>query len=186
MKPLFNEIWPLRRRGAHRMTEAELEYRERVGENKRRAAKRAKDEKVSATKAAQTMAREANMRRISDQDRSIKIRTIGLLQSEQRRAKPSAREPRIARNKLRLDVAKAKRSFKRSIATPMWANPAAMRALYSRARELTAATGIEHVVDHIVPLVSNAVCGLNCEINMRVITDDENQRKNNIFWPDMP
>lgn len=34
--------------------------------------------------------------------------------------------------------------------------------------------------------LSKLVCGLHVEHNLRVITQKENQRKNNVFWPDMP
>jgi 5-methylcytosine-specific restriction endonuclease McrA len=49
--------------------------------------------------------------------------------------------------------------------------------------ELTKLTGERYVVDHIVPLISEAVCGLHVPWNLRVITQDENLRKSNKLEP---
>ena len=67
-------------------------------------------------------------------------------------------------------------------ATPKWittGHKLAMRQLYLQAMELTKLTGERYVVDHIVPLISDAVCGLHVPWNLRVITQDENLRKSN-------
>jgi len=71
-------------------------------------------------------------------------------------------------------------------ATPAWANRKAMLAIYAEAVRLTELTGVEHHVDHIVPLQSPWVCGLHCEANLRIIPSYENQSKSNRWWPDMP
>jgi hypothetical protein len=67
-------------------------------------------------------------------------------------------------------------------ATPKWITPEhklAMRQLYLQAMELTKLTGERYVVDHIVPLISDEVCGLHVPWNLRVITQDENLCKSN-------
>ena len=71
-------------------------------------------------------------------------------------------------------------------ATPAWADKRAIAALYRKAAELTASTGIPHEVDHIVPLLSPLVCGLHCEANLQILPMVDNRRKNNRLWPDMP
>lgn len=65
-------------------------------------------------------------------------------------------------------------------ATPAWADRAAIQVVYEKAAEF----GMW--VDHIVPLVSELVCGLHCEANLQLLTPAENIRKGNRFWPDMP
>ena len=71
-------------------------------------------------------------------------------------------------------------------ATPKWITPEqklAMRQLYLQAMELTKLTGERYVVDHIVPLISDVVCGLHVPWNLRVITQEENLRKSNKLEP---
>lgn len=41
-------------------------------------------------------------------------------------------------------------------------------------------------VDHIVPIKSDIVCGLHCIDNFQLMTREDNARKGNRFWPDMP
>jgi 5-methylcytosine-specific restriction endonuclease McrA len=67
-------------------------------------------------------------------------------------------------------------------ATPKWITQAqklAMRQLYLQAMELTKLTNERYVVDHIVPLISDEVCGLHVPWNLRVITQEENLKKSN-------
>lgn len=71
-------------------------------------------------------------------------------------------------------------------ATPDWADPKKMLALYDKARELTRLHGVRYHVDHIVPVQSKWVCGLNWEGNMEIIPARDNIRKGNRRWPDMP
>lgn len=71
-------------------------------------------------------------------------------------------------------------------ASPPWLtneHKLAMRQLYLQAMELTKITGERYVVDHIVPLISDVVCGLHVPWNLRVITQDENLRKSNKLEP---
>jgi hypothetical protein len=71
-------------------------------------------------------------------------------------------------------------------ATPRWADFDAIEAIYKEAARISKETGIEHHVDHIVPLQSRLVCGLHWAANLRVIPGSENQSKGNRHWPDMP
>ncbi len=67
-------------------------------------------------------------------------------------------------------------------ATPPWITKEqklAMRQLYLEAQKLTKLTGERYVVDHMVPLINPAVCGLHVPWNLRVITQEENLKKSN-------
>lgn len=79
-----------------------------------------------------------------------------------------------------------RRRYHERLATPAWADRAAIRQLYLRAERLTRETGEQWVVDHIVPLRGGIVCGLHVHWNMRVIHWVENAEKGNRSWPDMP
>lgn len=70
-------------------------------------------------------------------------------------------------------------------AMPAYANRKAIKAFWRESMRLTAATGVQHSVDHIVPLVHPLVCGLHWEHNLEVITLAENIRKSNNYWPGM-
>lgn len=82
-------------------------------------------------------------------------------------------------------------------ATPHWADPKKMAAIYAEAERLTKETGIPHHVDHMVPIQGpiakygpfrgmRLVYGLHCEANLQILPGAENLSKGNRYWPDMP
>ena len=71
-------------------------------------------------------------------------------------------------------------------AIPKWANNKKIRSIYKESRRLTLETGIQHHVDHIVPIISKIVCGLHCEANLQILPYNENVKKGNRYWTDMP
>lgn len=80
----------------------------------------------------------------------------------------------------RINTSNRKRRHR--MATPKWLTylqKQEMKQLYLIARQLTQTTGVRYVVDHIVPLRSDLVCGLHVPWNLRVITQDENLQKSN-------
>lgn len=71
----------------------------------------------------------------------------------------------------------ARRREQVRIATPQWANFFFIEEAYHLAALRTAALGIQHHVDHIIPLRGRTVCGLHVETNLQVIPALENLRK---------
>lgn len=62
-----------------------------------------------------------------------------------------------------------------SRATPAWSDKQAIVEVYKAAQE----TGF--VVDHIIPLTNQKVCGLHVHFNLQLLTDNENRIKGNRF-----
>ena len=74
------------------------------------------------------------------------------------------------------------RRRKHRLATPKWLTrrqKGEIRQLYQIAMTMTQTTGEQYVVDHIIPLRSEFVCGLHVPWNLRVITREENLAKSN-------
>ena len=87
-----------------------------------------------------------------------------------------------AANPLQVRASTKNRRRKHRQASPPWltrAQRGAMRSLYEMAITMTRITGVQHVVDHIVPLRGTDVCGLHVPWNLQVITQEENLRKSN-------
>lgn len=81
-------------------------------------------------------------------------------------------------------------------ATPIWVNRVLMNQIYAYADFLTRKNrryrngkllkSVKYVVDHIIPLQGQLVCGLHVPENLRVIPQTTNFRKYNHFDPDQP
>ena len=74
------------------------------------------------------------------------------------------------------------RRRKHRSATPPWLTrkqKSEIRQLYQIAITMSKTTGERYVVDHIIPLRSDEVCGLHVPWNLRVITQEENLKKSN-------
>jgi hypothetical protein len=58
-----------------------------------------------------------------------------------------------------------------------------VQEVYIQAQKLTLETGIEHCVDHIIPIAHPDVCGLHTFANLQIITSEENRKKGQHFDP---
>lgn len=67
------------------------------------------------------------------------------------------------------------------LATPPWADRAAIKAVYQDSIRLTVETGVSHEVDHIVPLNGALVSGLHVHWNLKAIPAGANRTKSNHF-----
>jgi len=88
------------------------------------------------------------------------------------------------KNPDKANALKAKRNAAKMLRTPVWLNSTHLKAIhefYRQASELSIATGIQHHVDHIVPLRGKNVSGLHVPWNLQILTASENSAKNNRF-----
>lgn len=61
-----------------------------------------------------------------------------------------------------------------------------IKFIFKTAKMLSNKLGKGFHVDHIVPLTSDIVCGLNCLSNLQILPAEINLKKSNRYWPDMP
>jgi hypothetical protein len=92
-----------------------------------------------------------------------------------------ARERRIEARRALVRYHVAKRRAAKLRRTPPWADMEAIKAVYEEARRLTRETGIDHHVDHEIPLQGELVSGLHVHNNLQILTGSENSRKKNRF-----
>lgn len=65
--------------------------------------------------------------------------------------------------------------------TPSWADNAKITEIYAWALLASRATGVQHHVDHIIPLQGDAVSGLHVEGNLQILLWWDNLSKGNSF-----
>ena len=87
-------------------------------------------------------------------------------------------------NKGIVNAQNSKRRAQKILATPLWvlSNKEELNKiekLYKEAIRLTETTGIEHHVDHIIPLLGKNVSGFHCYENLQILTAEENMKKGN-------
>jgi 5-methylcytosine-specific restriction endonuclease McrA len=73
------------------------------------------------------------------------------------------------------------RQTRKQKATPAWVNLDEIKQHYDEADYISRLTGIDHEVDHIVPLRNSAVCGLHVPWNLQILTAADNRSKSNLF-----
>ena len=138
----------------------------------------AKDNEKRSEKPKSEAAKAAGRKYYEKNKEAVKARANARPPEERRRHKKNYKEANPDLYKALTSVRKRRHRN----ATPKWltnGEKLSMRQLYLQAMELTRLTGERYVVDHIVPLISDEVCGLHVPWNLRVITQEENLRKSN-------
>ena len=123
----------------------------------------------------------ASQRRYYDKNKELVKARSKLQPIEKRRAYKKAYR---ARNQHTHNLYRNAWRERAKVAAPSWLSKSQRKDIndtYRLAMNLTKQTGEQYVVDHIVPLVSNIVCGLHVSWNLRVMLNEENARKGNRF-----
>lgn len=114
-----------------------------------------------------------------------KVRQRAIRSYQNNKAKHDARSNEFYREHPEVAAIKnARRRAAKTNATPPWLSVehhAKIAEFYHEAREMKKRTGIEHHVDHIIPLKNSLVCGLHVPWNLQILTEAENSRKRNKF-----
>lgn len=138
----------------------------------------AADNARRALKPKSEASREAG-RRYYEKNKELVIAKASTRPPEERRV---ARRTWKAKNPESVQVSTNAWKRRAREAAPRWLTQEQKKhiaAIYVQARALTKATGIKHVVDHIVPLRSEVVCGLHVPWNLQIMTHNENCAKSN-------
>jgi hypothetical protein len=127
----------------------------------------------------------------SDEEHRLKILEWQKEYREQNREKRRESHRKYVRNnKERVKVGAIKYYYKRKKAVNAYSSDELTEFAFSEARELCnlrkEVTGYDWEVDHVVPLISDKVCGLHKWTNFAVIPASVNRSKRNVYWPDMP
>jgi hypothetical protein len=87
-------------------------------------------------------------------------------------------------NRGRFNALRAKRRAAQKKRTPVWLSKSdhtVIIGIYDDSIRISKETGIEHVVDHIIPLQGKVVSGLHVPSNLQILTKNENSCKYNTF-----
>lgn len=92
------------------------------------------------------------------------------------------RSARFGKERLCKRCNRATKRLKRA-RKPAWASDKAIAAIYAERDRLNALGDEVYEVDHIIPVNGELVSGLHHELNLQILTREENLSKTNIFVP---
>ena len=81
-------------------------------------------------------------------------------------------------NTAKINVKTAKRRAQKIQSVPAWFEKEAVNLLYAKAQEWAMQ------VDHVIPLISDTVCGLHCHANLQLLDGSLNSSKGNRYEQD--
>lgn len=147
----------------------------KIDSEKKRAYEKAyRENNKDKCRKAQTRSIEKNPEKYKERQRKWRKNNPEKCKEHERRSierGPGAKPARVRKRQ----AAKLKR-------TPPWLTSDHLRmieSLYHAAKLLTEKTGVQHHVDHIVPLQGRVVSGLHVPWNLQIIPWDENLKKGN-------
>ena len=72
----------------------------------------------------------------------------------------------------------------KKLATPVWCEKEKIKVVHEQRKKLQTLLGCKLAVDHIIPIVSDTVCGLHCWANLQIIGMKENTKKGQYYQTD--
>jgi uncharacterized protein (DUF924 family) len=154
-----------------KITQYHLEYYARNQENmKKRSSKRYKEKREEISQKSKEYYQK------NSKEICVRVSQYNRKNKEKIRV---ARKAYALKNSAVLSAAKANRKKHVKKATPFWADMHLIKIKHKERVAMTNMTGLEHHVDHIVPLQGENVCGLHIASNMRVILARDNISKRN-------
>lgn len=167
----------------------DVKYREQNRERYRQNTKKWVEENAEKKRRADREYRKAHASKLRARSRDWREKNAEVL----RRRKLEYREANVEKvrakdrewkrlNPDKVASANARRRAHRKHALPRWLSPEQHRAIqrvYAEARRRSEQSGVPHHVDHIVPLVSEEVCGLHVPWNLQVLPWRDNLAKGN-------
>ena len=151
-----------------------LENKEKIAQHKRDWYEKNKEEVLLKAKNS------------SEEQRAIKAeydREYNKLNYERISSNKKEYNKRVERKAVRNEATRRRRMYLKQ-ATPNWMDEfdeLFIKEIYHLASLRSEILGIKHHVDHIIPLKGKTVCGLHVPLNLRILTAEDNIRKNNKF-----
>ena len=161
-----------------------LEKKKQYGKDNKDKIKQYREDNKEIIADRQKIYRELNLEKIKKQQKQYRQDNLEFCRKRDR----NYYWKNVEHNRARKNANGAKRHSKKLKSCPEWLSQedlSKIKSIYKMARNISKKTGIQHQVDHIIPLQGETVCGLHVPWNLRVITKEENLSKSNKLIEDM-